>query len=158
VVVADNSWRAQQASTRCRSRSTKGKARATLPSRSSRAWKRRSPKGGLKKDFAVGDADAALRSAAKIVDQTYRLPYLAHACMEPMNCTASFAGREARALGGFQDGLGARMTAAKLAGMPWEKVTLHHTAMGGGFGRAGRPLNYLEEAIEIAKQARPAVT
>jgi isoquinoline 1-oxidoreductase beta subunit len=95
---------------------------------------------------------AALRSAAKVVDQTYRLPYLAHACMEPMNCTAHFANGKLELWGGFQDGLGARMTAAKLAGVPWQNVALHHTAMGGGFGRRGPTLNYLEQAIAIAKQ------
>jgi isoquinoline 1-oxidoreductase beta subunit len=72
--------------------------------------------------------------------------------MEPMNCTASFANGKLELWGGFQDGLGARMSAAKLAGIPWENVALHHTAMGGGFGRRGPTLNYLAQAIAIAKQ------
>ena len=54
-----------------------------------------------------------------------------------MNCTAHLTGDKLEIWGGFQDGLGARATAAKVAGLPFANVTLHHTAMGGGFGRRG---------------------
>ncbi|MFP5469099.1 MAG: xanthine dehydrogenase family protein molybdopterin-binding subunit, partial [Alphaproteobacteria bacterium] len=59
--------------------------------------------------------------------------------------------------GGFQDGLGARVHAAKVADLPLENVTLHHTAMGGGFGRRGSTLNYMEQAILLAKQVNHPV-
>lgn len=152
AVVADNTWRAQQALDALPVTFDEGAGASHSSDSIFAGMEAALKKGGLKKDYAVGDAEAALRSAVKVVDQTYRLPYLAHACMEPMNCTASFANGKLELWGGFQDGLGARMTAAKLAGIPWENVALHHTAMGGGFGRRGPTLNYLAQAIAIAKQ------
>jgi isoquinoline 1-oxidoreductase beta subunit len=77
--------------------------------------------------------------------------------MEPVNCTAHFANGSLEIWGGFQDGLGARAHAAEAAGLPMEKVTLHHTAMGGGFGRRGSTLNFLDQAIAIAKQVEHPV-
>ena len=151
ALVADNTWRAQQALDALPVKWDEGAGAAHSSDSIFAGMEAALKKGELKKDWAVGDADAALRGAAKVVEQTYRLPYLAHACMEPMNCTASFADGKLEIWGGFQDGLGARMTAAKLAGLPWEKVALHHTAMGGGFGRRGPTLNYLAQAIAIAK-------
>jgi len=72
--------------------------------------------------------------------------------LAPMNCTAHFSGGRLEVWGGFQDGLGARVFAAKVAGLPVENVTLNHAAMGGGFGRRGSTLNYLEQAVLLAKQ------
>jgi isoquinoline 1-oxidoreductase beta subunit len=98
VVVADNSWRAQQALDALPVTFDEGKGASHSSESIFAGMEAAIAKGGLKKDYAVGDADAALRSAAKVVDQTYRLPYLAHACMEPMNARP-FRGRQARALG-----------------------------------------------------------
>jgi isoquinoline 1-oxidoreductase beta subunit len=67
-------------------------------------------------------------------------------------CVAHFAGGRLEIHGGFQDGLGARARAAKVAGLPLDRVALHHAAMGGGFGRRGSTLNYLDQAIAIARQ------
>jgi isoquinoline 1-oxidoreductase beta subunit len=102
--------------------------------------------------------EGALRGAAWQVERRYRVPYLAHATMEPVGCVAHFAGGRLEIHGGFQDGLGARARAAKWAGLPLEKVALHHAAMGGGFGRRGSTLNYLEQAIAIAKQVDAPVS
>jgi isoquinoline 1-oxidoreductase beta subunit len=152
AVVADSYWRAKQA-VEALPVTFDGGAAATHSSESIFSGMEGAlAKGGLKKDYRFGDAEGALRTAAQVVEQTYRVPYLAHATMEPMNCTARFSGGKLEIWGGFQDGLGARAAAAKVAGLPLDAVTLHHTAMGGGFGRRGPTLNYLERAIQIAKQ------
>ncbi len=109
-------------------------------------------RGELKRDYRHGDVAAALGRAARRIQQTYRVPYLAHATMEPMNCTAHFADGKLEIWGGFQDGLGARAHAAETADLEIDRVTLHHTVMGGGFGRRGPTLNYLEQAIAVARQ------
>jgi isoquinoline 1-oxidoreductase beta subunit len=152
VVVADGYWRAKQALDALPVTFDEGKGASHSSDSIFAGMEAAIAKGGLKKDYSHGDADAALRRAARVVEATYRVPYLAHACMEPMNCTAHFHDGQLEIWGGFQDGLGARATAAKLAGLPLERVTLHHTAMGGGFGRRGPTLNYLEHAIAVAKQ------
>jgi isoquinoline 1-oxidoreductase beta subunit len=152
AVVADNYWRAKQALDALPVEFDGG-AGASHSSESIFSGMESALKaGGLHKDYAHGDADGALRGAARVVEATYRVPYLAHACMEPVNCTAWFHDGRLEVWGGFQDGLGARASAAKTAGLPVDRVTLHHTAMGGAFGRRGSTLNYLERAIQVAKQ------
>jgi isoquinoline 1-oxidoreductase subunit beta len=152
VVVADNYWRAKQA-LEALEIEFDGGAHASHSSDSIFSGMEAALKSGsLQNDYSHGDADGALRGAARVVEATYRVPYLAHACMEPMNCTAWFHDGRLELWGGFQDGLGARASAAETAGLSLDKVTLHHTAMGGGFGRRGPTLNYLERAIQVAKQ------
>ena len=152
AVVADNYWRANQA-LEVLPVEFDGGAGASHSSESIFSGMEAAlAAGGLHKDWSHGDADGALAGAARVVEATYRLPWLAHACMEPVNCTAWFHDGRLELWGGFQDGLGARAEAAQLAGLPLERVTLHHTAMGGGFGRRGLTLNYLARAIQVAKQ------
>jgi isoquinoline 1-oxidoreductase beta subunit len=152
AVVADNYWRAKQALDALTVEFDAG-AGASHSSDSIFSGMQAALKaGGLHKDWSYGDADGALRGAARAVEATYRVPHLAHACMEPVNCTAWFHDGRLEVWGGFQDGLGARAAAAKFSGLALERVTLHHTAMGGGFGRRGPTVNYLERAIQVAKQ------
>jgi isoquinoline 1-oxidoreductase subunit beta len=152
AVVADNYWRAKQALDALPVTWSDGKNASHSSASIFEGMQAAIERGGLKKDWSFGDADGALRGAARVVEATYKVPYLAHACMEPMNCTAWFHDGKLELWGGFQDGLGARATAAKLSGLSFDDVVLHHTAMGGGFGRRGPTLNYLERAIHIAKQ------
>jgi isoquinoline 1-oxidoreductase beta subunit len=152
VVVADNYWRAKSALEALPVTFDEGPGASHSSESIFAGMEAALAKGGLKKDYAFGDVDGALRGATRVVEATYRIPYLAHACMEPVNCTAHFHDGKLEVWGGFQDGLGARVHAAKSAGLPLERVTLHHTAMGGGFGRRGSTLNYLDKAIAVAKQ------
>jgi len=110
-----------------------------------------------------GDADAALAGAAKTVEATYALPYLAHATMEPMNCTAVIEGEQCTvwAPTQFQDtpammGGGAKQAAAKAAGVDEDDVTLYTTFLGGGFGRRAE-LRFVREAAELAGKVDGAV-
>ena len=157
AVIADNFWRAQQALLALPVE-WDGGANAAHSSASILAGMQAAlEKGEFESDHDFGDAEAAAKSAARVVEATYHVPNLAHATMEPMNCTAHFSGGRLEIWGGFQDGLGARVHAAKVADLPLENVTLHHTAMGGGFGRRGSTLNYMEQAILLAKQVNHPV-
>ncbi len=101
---------------------------------------------------ATGDVDAAFASAAKTLDAEYFYPFLAHVAMEPMNCTAL-----AHEDGGIefwaptQNPQPAQMGVAQMFGIAPDKVTLHITRMGGGFGR--RLTNdFMFQAAAIAKK------
>ncbi len=153
AVVADSWWRAKQAVDALDVTWDEGDG-ASHSSESIFAGMESALAGGkLETDFSFGDVDEALRGAVRVVERTYRVPHLAHATMEPMSCTADFRGGKLEIWGGFQDGLGARAHAAEVSGLPVERVALHHSAMGGSFGRRGFTLmNYLDQAIAIAKR------
>jgi isoquinoline 1-oxidoreductase beta subunit len=105
----------------------------------------------------VGDAQAALATANKIVEAEYRSPYLNHATMEPQTCTAWLKPE------GFlevwtstQNGEASMAAAAETAGLPLEKVEVHKMMLGGGFGRRGGPQDFVRQGVAIAK-AMPGV-
>ena len=157
AVVADNTWRAKEALLALKPQWDDG-ANAAISSKSIfAAMDAALDAGKFKTDYSTGDADAVLKGAQKIVEASYRVPYLAHATMETVNCTAHFENGKLTVWGGFQDGLGARAAAAKFAGISIDDVSLHHTAMGGGFGRRGSTLNYLKHAIGVARQVQGPV-
>lgn len=101
---------------------------------------------------------AAAPQAGKTIEAVYEVPYIAHACMEPMNATAHVeAGKvtvwapvQFQAGGGF--GGGARELAARIAGVPVEQATVHTTLLGGGFGRRFF-LDFVADAVEASKAA-----
>src|SRR6202035_876401 len=97
-----------------------------------------------------GDADAALNSAAKKIEAVYELPFAAHACMEPMNCTVHIRPDRAEAWVPTQAPQWAQQVIAKVSGLPPEKVNVHTTLMGGGFGRRYQA-DFVMEAAQVAK-------
>src|SRR5256885_623689 len=97
-----------------------------------------------------GDAEAALAGAAKKIDATYELPFAAHACMEPMNCTVHIRPDGAEAWVPTQAPQWAQEIIAKVSGLPPEKVNVHTTLMGGGFGRRYQA-DFVMEAAQVAK-------
>ncbi len=97
-----------------------------------------------------GDAEKALASAAKKIDSVYRLPYLAHATMEPMNCTAWVQKDRCDVWVPTQGQTAAQLTAAKISGLDLKKVHIHTTYLGGGFGRRAET-DVVEEAVEISR-------
>jgi isoquinoline 1-oxidoreductase subunit beta len=99
----------------------------------------------------IGDADKAMANAATRVEVSYHLPFLAHATMEPMNCTVHFRGTECEIWVGTQAIARVQAMAAKAAGLPVEKVTVHNHLIGGGFGRR-LEADGAVRAVEIAKQ------
>jgi isoquinoline 1-oxidoreductase beta subunit len=157
AVVADNTWRGKEALAALKPVWNEG-AKASLSQASIFAGMDAAlAKGDLTEDHATGDVDAALKGAKRVVEATYRVPFLAHATMEVMNCTAHFEGDRLSIWGGFQDGLGAKARAAKASGLAMDNITLHHTAMGGGFGRRGYSLDYIDKAIAVARQVEGPV-
>jgi len=115
-----------------------------------------------KKDNAVaekkGDAKAAMKKAGKFLEAEYHFPYLAHACMEPMNCTISYTGSKAEIWSGHQMPTVDRDTAASILGLDKSKVTVHTTYAGGSFGRrANKNSDYVTEACLIAKMVKKPI-
>ena len=112
---------------------------------------RASAEGKQQIDFESGDAHAALSASDKVVEAEYRVPYLAHATMEPMNCTAWVHDGECELWTGTQNPLGFAKKAAKAIDMGISNVTLHNQLLGGGFGRRAFP-DYTVQAAKIAAQ------
>jgi isoquinoline 1-oxidoreductase subunit beta len=99
-----------------------------------------------------GDAAGALKKSVRKISVEYEFPYLAHACLEPMNCTISFDGKKAEIWAGFQMPTGDRETAAAILGIPREKIFLHTVYAGGSFGRrANKNCDYVAEAASLAR-------
>jgi isoquinoline 1-oxidoreductase beta subunit len=99
-----------------------------------------------------GDADAALASASKKVEAVYELPFAAHVCMEPMNCTVDIQTDRAEAWVPTQAPQWAQGVIAEAAKLPPEKVAVHTMLMGGGFGRRYQA-DFVMEAAQVAKTA-----
>jgi isoquinoline 1-oxidoreductase subunit beta len=97
-----------------------------------------------------GNVDAVLSNGAKKVDVLYELPFLAHATMEPMNITVHARGSEAEVWAPTQSPDWVQRTVANVLGLKDEKVIVHTTYMGGGFGRRYMA-DYPAEAAQIAK-------
>jgi isoquinoline 1-oxidoreductase beta subunit len=99
-----------------------------------------------------GDVTAALAASARRIEAEYRVPFLAHATMEPQNCTAHVAANRVEIWAPTQDGETALATAADAAGLSRNKVVVHRTMPGGGFGRRGAIQDFVRQAVLIAKE------
>lgn len=97
-----------------------------------------------------GDTAAALAAGAKTFETAYQVPYLEHACMEPMNATAHVTADACTVWVPTQNPGGSREVAARLTGLPVDRVTVNTTFLGGGFGRRGQT-DYVVDAVEVAK-------
>jgi isoquinoline 1-oxidoreductase beta subunit len=101
-----------------------------------------------------GDCDAALAKAAQRLDAEYVVPYLAHATMEPMNCTVKIDGGHCEIWTGTQFQTNDQAVAAKIAGVPVDHVSVHTMFLGGGFGRRANPhSDFVSEAVQVARAA-----
>lgn len=108
------------------------------------------------KDMAAavkrGDADAALRRAAKVVEAEFEFPYLAHSPMEPLTAVCRLSANGCEIWAGCQFQTGDRTVAARILGMKPEQVTINTLAAGGSFGRrANAESDYIAEVVSIAK-------
>ncbi len=116
--------------------------------RQAQALSKKAPEQTLKSD---GDAAAALGSAAKTLQAAYQYPFLAHAPLEPQNTTAHVRDGELEMWAPSQTPQFARGDLSKALGIPQDKITIHLTRMGGGFGRR-LYFDYMLEAALIAQQ------
>lgn len=103
-----------------------------------------------------GDADSALATAAKKLDAVYEVPFLAHACMEPMNCAAVVRLGSCDIYAPTQFQTTSQLTGAKITGLNPEQVRIHTTYLGGGFGRRAEQ-DFVSEAVELSKLAAAPV-
>ena len=99
---------------------------------------------------SAGDIAKAL-TAGDLSEAAYEMPFLAHATMEPMNCTVHVTPASCEVWVGSQVLARAQATAAKAAGLPLDKVVVHNHLIGGGFGRR-LETDMVESAVQIAKQ------
>ena len=98
----------------------------------------------------AGNVAKGAEGAVKIIEAEYTVPYLAHACMEPMNATAWVRDGKADIWCGTQNPLGTRMAVANALELDAENVTLNTAFMGGGFGRRAIP-DYVLQAAALSK-------
>ena len=118
---------------------------------------------GLREDYAklaqktgtvaksVGNVDAVLEGA-NVIEATYDVPFLAHAPMEPLNCTVEIGKDGCDIWTGTQFQTMDQGTAAAILGLKPEQVRIHTTFLGGGFGRRATPTSdFVAEAVQVAK-------
>ena len=96
-----------------------------------------------------GDVARALGSPTAI-ERVFEVPFLAHACMEPMNCTAEVTATGCDVWAPTQSQTSAHEAAIAASGLPKENVRIHTTYLGGGFGRRGEA-DYVTDAVETSK-------
>jgi isoquinoline 1-oxidoreductase beta subunit len=152
AIIADSWWLANSARQKLKvtwdEGATAQQSSATFTAQAAELAKRPSTR-VLRSD---GDADAALRSAAKTVEAQYYYPFLAHAALEPMNTTAHFQDGRLEIWSQSQTPASGRELVSRTLGIPESEITIHMLRGGGGFGR--RLMNdYLVEAAWIARQA-----
>ena len=98
-----------------------------------------------------GDFAKTIQGVAKRIDAVYEVPFLAHAAMEPMNCTVHVTQDSCDIWVGIQVVARAQGTAAQVTGLPPDKIQVHNHLLGGGFGRR-LDVDGITQAVEIAKQ------
>jgi isoquinoline 1-oxidoreductase beta subunit len=104
----------------------------------------------------IGNTDAAMASAVTKVDAIYQVPFLAHATMEPMNCTVHVRQDGCEVWVGSQVVARAQAAAAKTVGLPLDKVVVHNHLIGGGFGRR-LEIDGVIRAVQIAQHVEGPV-
>jgi isoquinoline 1-oxidoreductase beta subunit len=149
VVVADSTWTAMKGRDALDITWDRGAA-ASESSEGMRAALREAAAKPGKRVRNDGDVDAVLSNGAKKVEALYEMPLLAHATMEPMNITAHVRGSEAEVWAPTQSPDWVQGTVAQVLGLKPDKVVVHTTLMGGGFGRRYMA-DFPAEVAQIAK-------
>ena len=103
-------------------------------------------------DIDQGDVSQAIQGAAKKIEAVYGTPFVSHACMEPMNCTARVTADRAEVWVPSQNAEASLAALAAVTGLPLEKCEAYNPPLGGGFGRRGGTQDYVRQAALIAKQ------
>jgi len=148
AVVADNSWAAIQGRKALQVKWDEGPAANESSEELHQQFLENAAKPGkvLRND---GDADATLASTSNKIEAVYELPFAAHVCMEPMNCTVHIQSDRAEAWVPSQGPQWAQSVIAQIAKLPPESVAVHTTLMGGGFGRRYQA-DFVMEAAKVA--------
>ena len=153
AVIADTFWQAKMARDAIRVNWDEGNMRGFSTGQMMDSFRERAKSAGVsvRND---GDAAGALATAAKKIEAVYEVPYLSHLMMEPLNCAVDLRPDSCEVWTGSQFQTIDRANAAKVAGLLPEKVQLHTTFLGGGFGRRANPQSdFTVEAVHVAKAA-----
>jgi isoquinoline 1-oxidoreductase subunit beta len=151
AVIADNTWAAMQGRRALEIKWDEGPNAMQSSAAISRMFTElvAQPNGAAaRKD---GDAEAVLAKASKKIEAVYEVPYLSHAPMEPMNCTAHVRADGCDVWAPTQAQTASRDIAAMVSGLKPEQVLIHSQFMGGGFGRRGSA-DYVGEAVELSQK------
>ena len=149
AVVADNTWSAMEGRSALGIVWDEGANAKNSSAAIRKLYLERSEQTGsiARKD---GDANAALAGTPKKVEAIYETPFLAHATMEPMNCTADVRADGCDIIAPTQFQTFVQMTGAKITGLKPEQVRVQTTYLGGGFGRRAEQ-DFIAEAVELSK-------
>lgn len=151
AVIADNYWAASQGKKALVVEWNAGENGAVDSVKQLEEFKRMADTAGKEK-VKGGDVKAAMSTAAKTLEVDYVFPYLAHAAMEPLNCTVKIAGDKCEIWTGTQMPGGDQAIAAKILGFKPSQVSIYTPFLGGAFGRRATPdSDFVAEAVEIAK-------
>jgi isoquinoline 1-oxidoreductase beta subunit len=145
AVVADNYWAASKGAQAVEVKWDEGRL-ATLDS----AAIMKSYKALAEKPGAVARNDGNADTVAGTFERQYEAPFLAHACMEPMNCTADVKAGSCDVYVPTQGQTASHQAAIAASGLKPEQVKIHTTYLGGGFGRRGEA-DFVTEAVEVSK-------
>ncbi len=153
AVIADSFWQAKMARDALRIDWDEGPMSSFNTNQMMQQFREQAKSAGksVRRD---GNADAELAKAVRKVEAVYEVPYLSHAMMEPLNCAVDLRPGSCEIWTGTQFQTVDRASAAKIAGLPEEKVQIHTTFLGGGFGRRANPQSdFVVEAVHVAKAA-----
>lgn len=151
AVVADNTWKARQAANQLQISWALPANVAEMDSAAIDAKAQQLMAGTtVAVAESIGSANTAITGAAKKFSATYTLPYLAHACMEPLACTASVTSTSCEVWAPTQAPGNVAATAAAITGLSADKIKVNVTFMGGGLGRKFE-MDYVSQAIKTSK-------
>ncbi len=154
AVVADHMWAAKQGLAALDIRWDEGPNAKLSTADIVQQLEAASQKPGViarKESPAQGDMAKVMAGAAQKVEAVYQVPFLAHATMEPTNCTVHVRKDGCDVWVGTQVATRAQATAAQVTGLPPEKIRVHNHLLGGGFGRR-LEVDFITQAVQIAKQ------
>ncbi len=153
AIIADTFWHAKVARDVLRVDWDEGAMRAFSTDQMMKQYREmaKSPGKSVRRE---GDPDSAFAKAARKIEAVYEVPYLAHAMMEPLNCAVDLKADSCVVWTGTQLQTLDRASAAKVVGLPDEKVQIQTTFLGGGFGRRANPhSDFVVDAVQVAKAA-----
>ncbi len=149
AVVADSTWTAMQGRRALEVKWDEGPNANVSSDSISKLFAERAAQPGVEAR-KEGDAATALAGAAKKIEAVYEVPFLAHATMEPQNCTADVRADRCDVWAPTQFQTMAQAVAAKICGLKPEAVFIHTTFLGGGFGRKAGT-DFVIESVETSK-------
>lgn len=151
AVLADDFWAAKKGRDALKVQWDLGESAGINSDALLKEFRERADKGGLPATNS-GNPDEAFRRAAHVVEAEYFQPFLAHAPMEPLNCTVKLSADKCEIWTGTQTHTNDQQAASEITGLPVEKVFINTVFLGGSFGRRNiTRSDFVREAVEVAK-------